>query len=74
LIRTVATFNPITYGVDAARAVMLGEDTMTVIEVTRFGGMWDTLVPALAVLVGLAFTFGSVAVYAIGRAASADVR
>ncbi|PGF18019.1 ABC transporter [Natrinema sp. CBA1119] len=73
-IRTVATFNPITYGVDAARAVMLGEDTMTVIEVTRFGGMWDTLVPALAVLVGLAFTFGSVAVYAIGRAASADVR
>jgi len=53
---------------------MLGEDTMTVIEVTRFGGMWDTLVPALAVLVGLAFTFGSVAVYAIGRAASADVR
>ena len=73
-IQTVAMVNPITYGVDAARAVMLGEDTMTVIEVTRFGGMWDTLVPALAVLAGLALAFGSVAVYAIGRAASADVR
>ncbi|WP_408958629.1 ABC transporter permease [Natrinema sp. 74] len=73
-IQTVATFNPITYGVDAARAVMLGEDTMTVIEITRFEGMWNTLVPALAVLVGLALTFGSVAVYAIGRAASADVQ
>ncbi|WP_254769498.1 ABC transporter permease [Salinilacihabitans rarus] len=73
-IRTVAAFNPVTYGADAARAAMLGEDTMTVIEVTRFGGMWDTLVPALAVLVGLAVAFGSVAVYAIGRAASADVR
>ena len=73
-IQTVATFNPITYGVDATRAVMLGEDTMTVIEVTRFGGMWETLVPALAVLVGLALAFGSVAIYAISRAASADVQ
>ncbi|ELY76280.1 ABC transporter permease [Natrinema gari] len=73
-IRTVATVNPITYGVDAARAVMLGEDTMTIIEITRFDGMWNTLVPALAVLSGLALVFGSVAVYAIGRAASADVR
>ncbi|AFO58159.1 ABC transporter permease [Natrinema sp. J7-2] len=73
-IRTVATVNPITYGVDAARAVMLGENTMTIIEITRFDGMWNTLVPALAVLSGLALVFGSVAVYAIGRAASADVR
>ncbi|MFA9415708.1 ABC transporter permease [Natrinema sp. HArc-T2] len=73
-IQTVATFNPITYGVDATRAVMLGEDTMTVIEVSRFGGMWDTLVPALAVLVCLALAFGSVAICAISRAASADVR
>ena len=73
-IQTVATFNPITYGVDATRAVMLGEDTMTVIEVTRFGGMWETLVPALAVLVALALAFGSVAIYAISRAASADVQ
>ncbi|WP_254530361.1 ABC transporter permease [Natrinema gelatinilyticum] len=73
-IQTVATFNPITYGVDATRAVMLGEDTMTVIEVTRFDGLWNTLVPALAVLVGLALVLGAVAVYAIGRAASADVQ
>ena len=50
-IQTVATFNPITYGVDATRAVMLGEDTMTVIDVTAFGGAWNTIVPAIAVLV-----------------------
>lgn len=73
-IQTVAAFNPVTYGVDAARAVMLGEDTMTVFETTAFGGMWDTLVPALGVLLGLAIVFGTVAIYAIGRAASADVR
>ena len=73
-IQTVAAYNPITYGVDAARAVMLGEDTMTVVEVTAFGGMWDTLVPAIAVLFALAIGFGAVAIYAIGRAASADVQ
>jgi len=73
-IRTVARFNPVTYGVDAARALMLDRDVMTVIEVTRFGGIWDTLVPAVAVLVVLDLAFGAVAVYLLGRATSSDVQ
>lgn len=62
-IQTVAALNPVTYGVDAARAVMLGKDTMTVFETTAFGGIWDTLVPALGVLLGLATVLGTVAIY-----------
>ncbi|MFC4437664.1 MULTISPECIES: DrrA family ABC transporter ATP-binding protein [Natrialbaceae] len=54
--------------------VMLGEDTMTVLEVTAFVGVEDTLVPALAVLLDLATIFGTGAIYAVGRVASADVR
>ena len=73
-IQTVARFNPVTYGVDAARAIMLDRDVMTVIEVTAFGGVYDTLVPAVAVLLALAVTFGSVAVYMLQRASSADVQ
>ncbi|WP_277541303.1 ABC transporter permease [Haloarcula laminariae] len=73
-IQTVARFNPVTYGVDAARAIMLGRDVMTVIEVTAFGGVYDTLVPAVAVLLALAVGFGSVAVYMLQRASSANVQ
>ncbi|GAA0650603.1 ABC transporter permease [Salarchaeum japonicum] len=73
-VQTVAAFNPITYGVDAARALMFGRDTMTVIEVTAFGGMWDTLVPAVAVLGALDLALGAVAVYYMARATSADAR
>ncbi|MFC4359183.1 ABC transporter permease [Halobium salinum] len=73
-IRVVATYNPITYGVDAARAVMLDADVMTVIEVSAFGGLWNTLVPALAVLVALDLVLGSVAVYLLGRASSSNVQ
>ena len=73
-IQTVARFNPVTYGVDAARAIMLGRDVMTVIEVTAFGGIYDTLVPAIAVLLVLAVGFGSVAVYMLQRASSANVQ
>jgi len=73
-IQTVARFNPVTYGVDAARAIMLGRDVMTVIEVTAFGGIYDTLVPAIAVLLALAVGFGSVAVYMLQRASSANVQ
>lgn len=47
---------------------------MTVVEVTRFGGAWNTLVPALAVLVALDLVLGSVAVYMLNRASTADVR
>ena len=73
-IQTVARFNPVTYGVDAARAIMLGRDVMTVVEVTTFGGIYDTLVPAVAVLLVLAVGFGSVAVYMLQRASSANVQ
>jgi ABC-2 type transport system permease protein len=72
-IQTVAAFNPVTYGVDAARAIILGRDVMTVIEVTAFGGIWDTLVPAIAILVALDIVLGTVAVVMLRRATSADV-
>jgi len=72
-IQTVARFNPVTYGVDAARAIMLGRDVMTVVEVSAFGGVYDTLVPAVTVLLALAIAFGSVAVYMLQRASSAKV-
>jgi ABC-2 type transport system permease protein len=72
-IQTVATYNPVTYGVDAARAVILDQDVMTVIEVTQFSGIWNTLVPALAVLVVLDVVFGAAAVVMLRRATSADV-
>ncbi|HMB49686.1 MAG TPA: ABC transporter permease [Natronoarchaeum rubrum] len=73
-IQLVATYNPVTYGVDAARAIMLDRDVMTVIEVSRFGGIWDTLVPALAVLLALDLLLGGLAVYLLGRASSSSVR
>ena len=37
-IRTFARFNPVTYGVDAARSLMIDQNVMTVIDVSWFGG------------------------------------
>jgi len=71
-IEWVARLNPITYGVDAIRALVIDEDVLTVLDVTRFGGIYDTLVPAVAVLVGLNLLFGAIAVRVLGRASSAD--
>jgi ABC-2 type transport system permease protein len=73
-IQVVATYNPITYGVDAARALMLDRDVMTVVEVAHFGGIWDTLVPAVAVLLVLDIVFGGVMVYLLNRASSSTVQ
>ena len=73
-IELVATFNPVTYGVDAARAIILNQDVMTVIEVTQFGGIWNTLVPAIAILVVLDLVLGTLAVVMLRRATSADVQ
>lgn len=73
-IQTVATYNPITYGVDAARAIMLDADVMEVLDVTAFGGIWNTLVPSLAVLLVLDVILVAVAVYMINRASSASVQ
>jgi ABC-2 type transport system permease protein len=73
-IELVATFNPVTYGVDAARAIILNQDVMTVIDVSQFGGIWNTLVPAIGILVVLDLVFGSLAVVMLRRATSADVQ
>lgn len=73
-IQAAATINPVTYGVDAARALMLGQDVMTVIQVDAFSGVWNTLVPAVAVLILLDIVLGAVAVYTLTRATSARVR
>jgi ABC-2 type transport system permease protein len=73
-IQTVAMVNPVTYGVDAARALMLDRDVMTVIEVTAFDGALDSVVPGVAVLLGLALGLGAVTVTLLTRATSSDVR
>ncbi|WP_435065133.1 ABC transporter permease [Halobaculum sp. EA56] len=73
-IRTFARFNPVTYGVDAARSLMVDRDVMTVIEVSWFGGTLDGVVPGVAVLVGLDLLLGAVAVVLLSRASSSDVR
>ncbi len=73
-IQTFARLNPVTYGVDAARSLMLDRDVMTVIEVDQFGGTLDGVVPGVAVLAGLGAVLGGVAVYLLSRATSADVQ
>ncbi|WP_247003500.1 ABC transporter permease [Halosolutus gelatinilyticus] len=73
-IQTFATFNPVTYGVDAARALMLDRDVMTVVEVTRFDGAMNAVVPGVAVLAGLAIVLGAISVTLLARATSSDVQ
>lgn len=73
-VQVVATGNPITYGVDAVRAVMLGQDVLTVPNVMEFSGIWNTLIPALAVLVVLDIVFGGIAVYYLNNAAGSEVQ
>ena len=73
-IQTVATFNPISYGVDAARSLMLGGDWMDVWNPGWFDGMYDAVIPALLVLGVLDLVLGAVAVYMINRASSASVK
>ena len=73
-IRTVAVVNPITYGVDAVRALLLGRDVMTVVEVTAFGGLWNTVVPAVAVLLAFNLVLGAFAVRLLNRASRSEVQ
>ncbi|KXB03538.1 ABC transporter [candidate division MSBL1 archaeon SCGC-AAA261F19] len=72
-IQTFAKFNPVTYGVDATRAVVLGKDVMEVVNVTCFSGMWNTIIPALGVLLAFAVVLGGLAVFSIRRGTSTDV-
>jgi len=73
-IRAAAHVNPITYGVDAIRALLIGEDVMTVLEVSAFSGVWNTLVPAVAVLVAFNVALGAVAVSLLDNASKAEVQ
>lgn len=73
-IQTFARFNPVTYGVDAARSLMLDRDVMTVVEVEWFGGTLDGVVPGVAVLLGVGLALGGVAVVLLSRASSSDVQ
>jgi ABC-2 type transport system permease protein len=73
-IQVVAVANPITYGVDGIRALMLGQDVMSVFEVTAFTGLWNTVVPATVVLLGFNFVLGGIAVSLLKRASRAEVQ
>lgn len=73
-IQTLAIVNPITYGVDAIRALMLGQDVFSVFEITVFGGLWNTVVPAVAVLIGFLLVLGSVAVHLLNNASKTEVQ
>mgnify|MGYP006273293591 CR=1 FL=1 len=73
-IQTFAQFNPVTYGVDAARSLMIDQDVMTVIDITWFDSALDGVVPGVAVLIGLDLMFGAIAVYLLSRASSSDVQ
>lgn len=69
-IELAATVNPVTYGVDAIRALVVDADVMTVLSVSAGGGISDTLAPAVAILLGLNLLFGAVAVALLRRASS----
>jgi ABC-2 type transport system permease protein len=73
-IQAIATVNPVTYGVDAARALMLNADTSSVFGAMGFGPVWDTVVPSVAVLLVLDLLFGGVAVALLRRASSSKVQ
>jgi ABC-2 type transport system permease protein len=73
-IQTFARLNPVTYGVDATRSLMIGQDVMTVIDVAWFDGMLNGVVPGVAVLAVLDLLFGGMAVYLLSRASSSDVK
>jgi ABC-2 type transport system permease protein len=73
-IQTFAKINPVTYGVDAARSLMLDRDAMTVIEVTAFEGTLNGVVPGVAVLVAIDLVLGAIAVYLLSSATSSKVQ
>ena len=73
-IQTFAAVNPVTYAVDAARAIMLDRDVITVLDVPGLEGTAHTVVPAVAILVALAVVLGGIAVFLLSRASSSDVK
>ena len=73
-VQTFARVNPVTYGVDAARSLIVDQDVMTVLEISWFQGALNGIVPGVAVLAGLGAAFGAVAVTLLSRASSSDVQ
>lgn len=73
-IQTVAVINPITYGVDGIRALMLDADVMTVIGVSWFSGPMNTVVPAVLVCLAFNIVLGGVAIRLLNHASRADVQ
>lgn len=73
-IQILAIVNPITYGVDAIRALMIGQDVLSVLDITVFGGIWNTLVPAVGVLVGFFLVLGGVAIHLLNNASKTEVQ
>lgn len=69
-VQTVAKINPLTYGIDATRALMLNQDVSNVLTVSGLGGVWDTVIPALVVLGVLDIVLGLIAVRFLNRASS----
>ncbi|WP_222914628.1 ABC transporter permease [Natrinema sp. SYSU A 869] len=61
-LQMVSSVNPITYGVDAARTIMLT------------GWTWEVIGQSLVILVALDLLFGAVAVYFLNRASSTAVQ
>ncbi|WP_247002014.1 ABC transporter permease [Halosolutus gelatinilyticus] len=72
-MQVLATYNPVTYGVDAVRALMLGRDVLTVIDVTAFSGVWNTVVPAVAALGALGLALCGIATVLLYRTSSSRV-
>ncbi len=66
-IRAFATVNPVTYAVDALRALVLGRRVPMVVEVSWFGGILDPVLVAVVVLVGLNVAFGGLLVAYVDR-------
>ncbi|GAB3690300.1 ABC transporter permease [Salinarchaeum chitinilyticum] len=73
-IQAAAALNPVTYGVDGVRALLLGEDVSTTLELAIFGGLWNTVVPAIAVLAVCNLVLGAVALWLLRRASRAEVQ
>lgn len=53
---------------------MVDQDVMTVVDVSWFGGTLTSVVPGVAVLIGLDLLLGGLAVYLLSRASSSDVK
>ncbi|MFC6954362.1 ABC transporter permease [Halorubellus litoreus] len=58
-VRAVAAVNPVSYAVDAVRALVLGGDAVTVVSVSGLGPILGAFVPAVCLLAALTFVCGA---------------